>query len=127
VATGNGHGGKRAGAGRPKGSRMRRSDALAEELISAGKCPIEALMRLAEQAEAAGDLAQAISAWKSILPYVHPKPKSVEFAPGEVIELARELAVARTEASRSDLNLDHIALMERYLAGDEEMSGSRKV
>lgn len=107
------HGGKRAGAGRPKGSRMRRSDALAEELISAGKCPVEALMRLAERAETDGDLGQAIGAWKSILPYVYPKPKAVEFAPEQVVELARDLDAVRKDASRSPLNLDHIAFMER--------------
>ena len=44
---GKGHGGKREGSGRPKGSRMRRSEALAEELIVAGRCPAEALVRLA--------------------------------------------------------------------------------
>lgn len=38
-----GHGGPRAGAGRPKGSRMRRSDALVEKLLAANKCPVDAL------------------------------------------------------------------------------------
>ena len=67
MAEQNGHGGKREGAGRPKGSRMRRSDELAERLISEGRCPVEALVRLAERAEAEGDLTQAIGAWKSVI------------------------------------------------------------
>lgn len=81
---------------------MRRSDALAGELIETGKCPVQALIRLAEQAEADGDRGQAIGAWKSILPYVHPKPKAVEIAPEVVIELAREVAAARVNGSRPE-------------------------
>ncbi len=95
---------------------MRRSDALAEELVAAGKCPIQALVRLAEQAEADGELGHAIGAWKSILPYVHPKPKAVEVAPGQVVELARDLAAIRADASRDDVNLDHFALLKRFKA-----------
>lgn len=113
---GNGHGGKRAGAGRPKGSRMRRSEVLADELIAAGKCPIQALVRLAEQAEAEGDVGQAIGAWKSILPYVYPKPKAVEIEPEQVIDLARDLTAARADANRGAVPEDHVALLERALA-----------
>ena len=68
MTTTTGHGGSRPGAGRPKGSRMRRSDILADRLLSNGKCPVEALVRLAEKAEAEGDLSQAISALKGIVP-----------------------------------------------------------
>ena len=74
---------------------MRRSDALAEKLLADGKCPVEALVRLAERAEAEGDFSQAIGAWKSILPYIHPKPKAVEIEPEHVVALARDLAAAR--------------------------------
>ena len=109
----NTHGGKREGAGRPKGSRMRRSDALAEELISAGKCPVKALVRLAEQAEAEGDIGQAIGAWKSILPYLHAKPKAIEFAPEQVIQLARDLAAARGEGLRAPISEDHVTAVQR--------------
>lgn len=93
----NGHGGKRAGAGRPRGSRMRRSEELAEKLIAAGKCPIEALIRLAEKAEVDGDISQAISAWKSTLPYIYPRPKAVEFAPEDLVELTRSLTEVRAQ------------------------------
>ena len=116
---GNGHGGKREGAGRPKGSRMRRSDALAEDLIAAGKCPVQALVRLAEVAEAEGDTSQAIGAWKSILPYIYPKPKAVEFAPEDVIQLAHDLAAARADASHSNIPESHVALLERF-AGEAD-------
>ena len=68
VAELKGHGGKRKGAGRPKRFRMRRSDELAGRLISEGRCPVESLVRIAERAEAEGDLTQAIGAWKSVMP-----------------------------------------------------------
>ncbi|SHK90700.1 hypothetical protein SAMN05444414_102211 [Roseovarius marisflavi] len=93
------HGGKRAGAGRPKGSRSRRSEAVAEKLLSQGKCPVEALVRLAEEAEADGDRSQAINAWKTILPFVHPKPKAVEIDPEAVVALARLLSEEKIRAT----------------------------
>ena len=115
----NGHGGRRPGAGRRKGSRMRRSDALAEKLVESGKCPVDALVRLAEQAEAAGEIGQAIGAWKSILPYIYPKPKAIEIAPNDVVALARDLATARSEAARQDEQIPFCDLVERFVRKDE--------
>ena len=99
MARANKHGGKRAGAGRPKGSRSRRSEAVAEKLLSQGKCPVDALVRLAEEAEANGDRLQAIGVWKAILPFVYPKPKAVEIDPEAVVELARLLSEAKIRAT----------------------------
>ncbi|WP_417733416.1 hypothetical protein [Roseovarius sp.] len=93
------HGGKRVGAGRPKGSRSRRSEAVAEKLLALGKCPVDALVRLAEEAEADGDRSQAINAWKTILPFVYPKPKAVEIDLDAVVELARRLSEAKAQAA----------------------------
>jgi hypothetical protein len=101
---------------------MRRSDALAEELISAGKCPVQALVRLAERAETEGDLAQAIGAWRSVLPYIYPKPKAVEIEPEEVIELARGLAEIRANAATNIVENDHVALVENFLREREYLS-----
>ena len=108
----NGHGGKRDGAGRPKGSRMRRSDELAERLIAEGRCPVEALVRLAERAEDEGDLTQAIGAWKSVLPYIYPKPKAVEVEPEILIDLAREMAAAKIEANDIEVTGSHVEMIE---------------
>lgn len=94
---------------------MRRSDALAEELISSGKCPVRSLVRLAERAEAEGDLNQAIGAWKSVLPYIHPKPKSVEFDPQLVVELARDIAAARAELSEPRVPDSHVKLLKQAM------------
>ena len=106
------HGGKRKGAGRPKGSRMRRSDELADRLIEDGKCPVDALVRLAERAEDEGDLGQAIGAWKSVLPYIYPKPKAVEVAPEVIVGLTQDIAAARLQASVGELSANHLQLME---------------
>lgn len=92
-------GGARPGAGRPKGAQNRRSRALADKFLGSGKCPAEALVRIAEQAEAAGETALAIDAWKAVLPYVHAKPKAMEVDPVAVVELARDLAEARATGS----------------------------
>jgi hypothetical protein len=88
-------GGFRPGSGRPKGAQNRRTQALADKLLSEGRCPAEALVRIAEGAEVAGETALAIDAWKAVLPYVHAKPKPVEFDPGQVVLMAREIAEAR--------------------------------
>lgn len=96
------HGGKRAGAGRPTGSRMRRSEELAEKMIASGKCPIEALVRLAEKAELDGDISQAINAWKSTLPYLYPRPKSVEIAPEDLVALTRSLSEVRAQEQHAN-------------------------
>ncbi len=113
------HGGKRSGAGRPKGSRGRRSEVLAETLLSQGICPVEALIRLAEKAEAQGDLGQAMGAWKGILPYVYPKPKAVEIEPEVVIELAKAIAEARANPSGSAMNESFGSLLDRYVREKE--------
>lgn len=88
-------GGFRPGFGRPKGAQNRRTQAFADKLLSEGRCPAEALVRIAEGAEVAGETALAIDAWKAVLPYVHAKPKPVEFDPGQVVLMAREIAGAR--------------------------------
>lgn len=83
---------------------MRRSEELAEKMIASGKCPLEALMRLAEKAEADGDISQAINAWKSTLPYLYPKPKSVEIGPEALVELTRSLSEVRAEERQANEN-----------------------
>ena len=73
-------------------------------MIASGKCPIEALIRLAEKAETEGDISQAINAWKSTLPYIYPRPKAVEFAPEDLIELTRSLTEVRAQEQHANGN-----------------------
>ena len=95
----NTHGGRRPGAGRPRGSVNLRSKALADQLLREGHCPATALTRLAQQAEEKGNLALAVDAWKALLPYIHPKPKPVEVDPEGFLALNSELTEMRTRAS----------------------------
>jgi hypothetical protein len=67
-------GGRRPGAGRPPGSRNRRTREMTERLDRLGLDPITALARLAQHAEAEGDLALAERCWSGLLPYAGPKP-----------------------------------------------------
>ena len=97
MSTDNGHGGARAGAGRPPGSRNKRSVAVADALIDEGVCPLRALARIAERAEADGDLTSAIAAQRTLAQYVYPRPKPIEVDPEGVVELARALKEANTE------------------------------
>jgi len=113
----NGHGGARPGAGRPPGSVNKRSAALAEALISEGRCPIRALARLAERAEAEGDLTTAIAAWRTVAPYVHARPKPVESEPDGVIELARAL---NETAGVSAHQLEFADLLEQFVRNREK-------
>lgn len=99
---------------------MRRSEELAEKLIASGKCPLEALIRLAEKAEADGDNLQAISAWKSTLPYLYPRPKSVEIAPEELVDLMRSLSEVRIQEKHG--NGDSTGYGERLARAARKLS-----
>jgi hypothetical protein len=67
-------GGPRPGSGRPRGSRNRRTVEMTERLDRLGLDPIAALARLAQHAEAEGDLTLAEKCWRGLLPYAGPKP-----------------------------------------------------
>jgi hypothetical protein len=72
---GNGWGGKRPGSGRPKGSPGLKSEALAERLDALGCDPAEALVRLGNKAEAAGEIDLAIKAFTALMGFRWPKLK----------------------------------------------------
>lgn len=72
----------------------RRSAAVAGLLDAAGANPAEALVRLAAEAEATGNLSLAVTAWKALLPYRYARPKPIESDPEGAVELARSLKEA---------------------------------
>lgn len=117
-------GGFRPGSGRPKGAQNRRTLALADRLLTEGRCPAEALVRIAEKAEAKGETALAIDAWKAVLPYVHAKPKPVEFDPGQVVLMTREIAEARL-APKPEVETAYGQRLARAIANMEENSSPR--
>lgn len=107
-----GRGGYRPGAGRPTGSRGRRTQEVVERLENLGCDPLEGMVRIASQAEAAGDLNLAGRMYAELAPYVAPKLKSVEHSgPGgrpllpdapeyTPLESARRIAFALSLALR---------------------------
>jgi len=71
-------GGKRHGAGRPKGSRNRINILVEEKLQEAGCDPIQAMIEIAAEARGAGDIKVAADLYKELAGYVHAKRKFVE-------------------------------------------------
>jgi hypothetical protein len=70
-----GHGGRRPGSGRPKGSPGLKSEALAGRLDALGYDPAETLVRLGQKAEAAGETELAIKAAVALMSFRWPKLK----------------------------------------------------
>ena len=71
-------GGPRLGAGRPKGSRGRRTKSVEERIAKHGVDPIEALVGIGVEAREAGDLALAASVFKELARYLYPQRKAVD-------------------------------------------------
>ncbi len=73
-----GRGGRRPGAGRPKGAPTKYSERIAEMLSEMDCDPIEGMARLAKEAEANGEKGLAGQMYKELAQYVAPKLKTVE-------------------------------------------------
>jgi len=73
-------GGFRPGAGRPKGSKSKRSQAIAALAISKGKTPLEVMLKIMRDADTKGDVETALQAAHNAAPYVHPRLNSVQHA-----------------------------------------------
>jgi hypothetical protein len=99
-------GGKGAYPDRAARARSRPTAERIARTLSQGDDPADALLRIAEEAEAIGDLALAIEAWKGLLPYVYARPKPVQIEPDTVVALVELLEEARRaddeEPSESD-------------------------
>lgn len=91
------HGGKRQGAGRPRGSLGKRSieaiEAVAEEFPD--WTPLKHLARVANDATLDAEI--RLDAAKAAAPYVHPKPKGIEIDPEALIDLEKRIAQVRAE------------------------------
>ena len=71
-------GGLRLGAGRPKGSRGRRTKSVEERLARHGVDPIEVLVGIGLEAREAGDLTLAASVFKELARYLYPQRKAAD-------------------------------------------------
>lgn len=94
------HGGKRTGAGRPRGSLNRRTSALREAIEAEGIDPAVALVRIGKAAELREEFGLAVEAYGKVLPFLHAKPRtSADAHPEEALEFARAMLSARVEAA----------------------------
>lgn len=79
-------GGKREGAGRPKGARNRRSlvsDQLKREIAESGRDPVEYMLQVMEKD---GDANRRLEAAKGAAPYLRPKLSQAEITQHNAIE-----------------------------------------
>lgn len=58
-----------------------------------------ALLRIARAAEHAGELGLAADCYGKILPFIHARPRPVEFEPDAVVDLERRVTAARLSAA----------------------------
>lgn len=103
------NGGARPGAGRPKGSRNRRStDAIAE--VSKKFPEWTPLLHMAEVANDAGLPPEVrLDAAKSAAPYMHARAKPMELDPDALVDLEKRLAAARIEGTTAVARNDGLA------------------
>ena len=66
-------GGPRPGAGRPRGSRGKRTREAVAKAEALGPTPLEVLLKSMHAARAEGARAEAVDCAKAAAPYVHPK------------------------------------------------------
>ena len=70
------HGGKREGAGKPKGSvnsLTKRRRHISEKMLACGPTPLEVMMKAMHRALAEDDLPAAHGFAKDAAPYIHPR------------------------------------------------------
>ena len=101
----NGHGGKRTGAGRPAGSKNKRTEDLARKAEALGVCPAEAMLlnikwamdKLEDDKSDQSELRDVIHKnAKDVAPYLYPKLAAASFEgsgdDGEfVVKITREI------------------------------------
>lgn len=87
-------GGARPGAGRPKGRRSDKTNALLAEVESSGITPLAYLLGLMRDRD--NDLSVRLDAAKSAAPYVHPKLANIENT--HVGDAERPIVVSSTDA-----------------------------
>ena len=66
-------GGQREGAGRPRGSRGKRTQASIAQAETLGPTPLEILLESMHAARDEGERAEAVECAKAAAPYVHPR------------------------------------------------------
>lgn len=73
MSKGNGHGGKRNGAGRKKGSATEKTREIANQAAAEGITPLQVMMEAMIEHRTAGRLDKAAAIAKDAAPYMHPR------------------------------------------------------
>lgn len=88
-------GGKRPGAGRPRGSANKKTREIANRVAETGKTPLEVMVELMAERREAGDWAGCLDAARSAAPYIHPKLSAIENKhTGDLTVAPRQLATS---------------------------------
>ena len=110
-------GGKRMGAGRPKGAVTKKTQEIAAQALADGVSPLEVMLRAMRDAYAQGELTTSAGFAKLAAPYCHPRLNAVAHTgkdDGPIkIEDMSNLEIARRMAFVFDLaRREQIADME---------------
>jgi hypothetical protein len=104
---GNGHGGKRPGAGRKKGSATEKTREVADRLAAEEVTPLQVMMEVMLKHRAAGRDDKAAAIAKDAAPYMHPRlsyvKSDVSHADAE-LERALEDELAQLSRERAAAN-----------------------
>ena len=78
----NGHGGRRPGAGRPRGSKARKTIEIADRAAAEGVTPLELILSLMHRYYAEGKFCLALDAAVKAAPYIHPRLQLMQLSGG---------------------------------------------
>lgn len=87
-------GGKRPGAGRPKGCQTKRRREVAQRAVAEGITPIEVMLTAMKESMADGNMTDAAKYAQMAAPYIHPRLQAIqhtgrEGGPIEVADMSR--------------------------------------
>jgi hypothetical protein len=82
MGSGNGHGGRRKGAGRKPGAKTKKTQEIAARAAEQGVTPLEVLLGAMRLYHERGQIALACAAAKDAAPYVHPRLSAVAVGGG---------------------------------------------
>ena len=104
-------GGKRAGAGRPRGARNRKTREFIQRIEAEGWAPLDLMLHVMRGHAAAGSWNEAAAIAKDIAPYVHPKIARIQPIEAEGAEPINHVVVHFVKSPKE--NSEEIAQDER--------------
>jgi hypothetical protein len=128
----NGHGGKRAGAGRKKGGTSAQSRARREETLrlinEEGVTPLQVMLEAMRQQYEAGKLVAAAEIAKFAAPYVHPRLSALTHnnKVGVQLEIVEEIIIAGSLDQNNPASPSPTALPPVERGADSQLAGKRE-